>query len=363
MHNCEFCGKPTTMPFHCSHCDGFFCGKHRIPENHNCSVVGSAVGHSKGRGSTRVPVYPKSYPNKTKKRGTPSEKRYRYTEPRRISKKIKILLLCIILLSVYTGGNPFGGKYSFFNSNIKMPTYKNTIDTLNKYSVGIENKIIESKNKLSEYAEESQKTTSRPSYVVSSPRCSVITIQYNYKSTEADSRQIIEYLNQIRTENGKKNISFDKRVFDLAVARAEDMRNYSYLDHTNPYTGTCPSNMKSDYGLKPGEYVAENALGNPEYSEDKCTEIRIKSMKEAITSWMTSRGHRYNLLYDTHVAGAVGCYKNMCTFLGLNYDRFGEGCHTADEGEAYWDSAPLKPDEDPYIFKKDQDKIIVRIIE
>ncbi len=57
MHDCEFCGKSTKMPFNCSHCNGIFCGKHRLPENHNCSIVGGNVGYSKGRGSTHVPVY------------------------------------------------------------------------------------------------------------------------------------------------------------------------------------------------------------------------------------------------------------------------------------------------------------------
>ncbi len=155
--------------------------------------------------------------------------------------------------------------------------------------------------------------------------CSVIQIEYNYKSSEEDSKQAIDYLNKIRKQNGKSEILFDKRVFELAVARAKDMREYNYLDHTNPYTGTCPDNMKTSYGISSYEYVAENAFGNPQYSEGSCTEIQMRPMTEAIDDWMTSRGHRYNLLYDTHIAGAVGCYKNMCTFLGLNRDRFGEG--------------------------------------
>jgi uncharacterized protein YkwD len=172
----------------------------------------------------------------------------------------------------------------------------------------------------------------------SSIGCSAIQIQYNYKSTEEDAKEAINYINTLRTNNGKKSISFDKRVFELAVARAKDMRDYNYQDHTNPFTGTCPDNMKSQFGLNSYEYVAENAFGNEEYSEDSCTKIEIRSMTEVIDSWMTSRGHRYNLLYDGHISGAVGCYKNMCTFLGLNYDRFGEGCHTAKEGIEFWNT-------------------------
>ena len=175
--------------------------------------------------------------------------------------------------------------------------------------------------------------------------CSYIQIEYNYLSTKEDSKSAIQYINQIRQKNGKNPISFDERVFELAVARAKDMREYNYLDHTNPTTGTCPDNLKRDFGFRNNEYLSENANGNPEYSEDRCTEIEYRSMNEVIDSWMESRGHRYNLLYNEHTAGAVGCYKNMCTFLGLNRDRFGEGCYTGDEGLAYWESAEKQPGE------------------
>lgn len=38
MSYCEFCGeKAGALPFKCSYCGGNFCGKHRLPENHDCS--------------------------------------------------------------------------------------------------------------------------------------------------------------------------------------------------------------------------------------------------------------------------------------------------------------------------------------
>lgn len=178
--------------------------------------------------------------------------------------------------------------------------------------------------------------------------CPVIIQEINYKTSEDDSKAAIAYLNKIRKQYGKNEISFDKRVFELAVARAKDMRTYNYLDHTNPITGTCPDNMKSAYGINPSEYLAENALGNPEYSEGSCTELISKPMTEAIDSWMESRGHRYNLLYDKHISGAVGCYKNMCAFLGLTHDEFGlggKGCYAAEEGTKFWSGAEKQPGE------------------
>lgn len=39
MPYCEFCGEETgILPFICNYCGGHFCGKHRLPENHNCTL-------------------------------------------------------------------------------------------------------------------------------------------------------------------------------------------------------------------------------------------------------------------------------------------------------------------------------------
>jgi Zn-dependent protease len=39
---CQVCATDTMMPFRCPFCGGQFCSAHRIPENHNCSKIGSA---------------------------------------------------------------------------------------------------------------------------------------------------------------------------------------------------------------------------------------------------------------------------------------------------------------------------------
>lgn len=170
----------------------------------------------------------------------------------------------------------------------------------------------------------------------------------NYENSVENSKAAIAHVNQLRRQYGKREIAFDERAFELAVSRAKDQRENSYLDHTNPKTGTCPDNMKSDYGLRPHEYVAENGFGNPVYSEKPLTRIERRPMTEPIEPWMDSRGHRYNLLYDEHLAGAVGCYKNMCVFLGLNHNRFGEGCYKAAETSKIWKTAPRRPGEVEY---------------
>ena len=152
------------------------------------------------------------------------------------------------------------------------------------------------------------------------------------ESSEEYAIKSIEYVNQKRLQNGKNPISHDPRVYELAMARAKDMHEYQYLDHTNPITGSCPYNMKSEFGLKSNENVAENAAlfgteTNPILYNPLYTEI--------IDGWMDSTGHRMNLLSYEHVAGSVACYGGFCVFLGLNHGLYGEGCYTASEGQAY----------------------------
>ena len=37
-NKCAYCGESFDhLPFYCRRCDKYFCTKHRLPENHNCS--------------------------------------------------------------------------------------------------------------------------------------------------------------------------------------------------------------------------------------------------------------------------------------------------------------------------------------
>jgi len=149
-----------------------------------------------------------------------------------------------------------------------------------------------------------------------------------------ESKKAIDYINSLRIESDRNPIGFDQRAYELSLARVRDTIEYDYFDHTNPITGTCPDSMKSSFGFSSNEYVAENLAGG------------ISNPISAVDLWMTSQGHRYNLLYSTHVAGAVACESGNCAFLGLNYDGFGTGCHTGAEGEAFHKSLGRCSDEE-----------------
>ena len=152
-------------------------------------------------------------------------------------------------------------------------------------------------------------------------------------TTVGKAQKVLTYVNQLRAENGVSALRYDVRVYRLAIARVNDMDQYNYMDHTNPVTGTCPDSIKSQFGLSNNEYVAEDAYGF-DYGGSYSSGLE----QQAISSWMTSRGHRYNLLYP-HTAGAVVCSRGgHCVFEGLNTAGFGSGCHTGAEGLAFWNS-------------------------
>jgi uncharacterized protein YkwD len=116
------------------------------------------------------------------------------------------------------------------------------------------------------------------------------------------------------------------------------MDQYGYLDHTNPTTGTCAYSLKSQFGLSSTEYVAENAFG---FQSGGSYHSGLE--KEAVNSWMSDRGHKYNMLYP-HIAGAVACSSGgHCVFIGLNRDRFTDGCYSAAQGEAFWATVGVQP--------------------
>lgn len=151
-----------------------------------------------------------------------------------------------------------------------------------------------------------------------------------------ESKDSITAINEERAKYGKNAIRFDQRAYELAVARSKDMFDNDYFDHVNPKTGECSYTLKSKFGFRNNEFLAENAFGAGGGSY---------SIQDALPSWMTSRGHRYNLLYDSHYAGAFACYGGYCVFEGVNNDNFGEGCSIGEEGMAFWKKVEKQPGE------------------
>jgi len=128
-------------------------------------------------------------------------------------------------------------------------------------------------------------------------------------------KDTFEKLNALRSEKGLRRLSWDDRAYNMAVARSKDMSDRDYFSHLTP-EGECMQTLKSIYGFRSGETVAENIW---------MISGGIADPNEALNSWIGSPGHYANLFYEDHVSGAIGCYSLYCVFNGINNDPYGLG--------------------------------------
>jgi len=165
------------------------------------------------------------------------------------------------------------------------------------------------------------------------------------------SKEALEYLNQIRKKYGREELVWDDRIYRLAVFRSKDMLQKKYFDHVTP-EGKCAEDFKKDFSITEYGSFAENLGGMTSYEDGETFKVNVEgityyiggepapdtNVKEAIDGWMESRGHRYALLYPykDYKKSAIGCYKSICTFLVLTTEPF--QCVRGDEGIAYWKS-------------------------
>lgn len=153
--------------------------------------------------------------------------------------------------------------------------------------------------------------------------------------SKEDSQKTFDRINQIRQENGVTALLWDDKIYELAKWKAEDLTKRGYFDHVDP-DGKCVGQYASNFGLSySSDSFAENIFG---YSSSTWFE-----QDEAVDSWMESRGHRYNLLFEGHNSGAIACDSKNCVFIGQG----GSGwvCDTGEAGLAFWNSVGTQPGE------------------
>jgi len=137
-----------------------------------------------------------------------------------------------------------------------------------------------------------------------------------------ESVEVFNYLNNLRSEKGLSILSWDERAYEMAVERAKDMDAREYYSHLTP-EGDCMFTLKSNFGFKTTEIVAENLGGMTHYSNNE--PIPSATIYEPLESWIKSPGHNANLFYSKHKSGAIGCYKAICIFNGVHNDPYGLG--------------------------------------
>ncbi len=132
---------------------------------------------------------------------------------------------------------------------------------------------------------------------------------FKVNTTVDESRQAVLYLNRLRAAEGETPLLFDERAYELALARAEDMAEYKYLNYTNPKTGSSALALKRSYGFSPNEFLIETLYG-------QWTAYVPGIETQAIDSWMMDTGNRQRLFFN-QTAGAVACYRGYCSYIGI----------------------------------------------
>jgi uncharacterized protein YkwD len=144
-------------------------------------------------------------------------------------------------------------------------------------------------------------------------------------STENDSKQAIQNINEVRKKAGKNPLNYSSKAYNLAIAIAKDMNQYGYFDFTNPKTKTCADNMKLGFGFTNEEYLAQSIYRYVPIGAN--VGFETKNVSQVAKEWVEGAiSTDQNFLYPQHVAGAVGCDENKCVFLALNYSGYGKGC-------------------------------------
>jgi uncharacterized YkwD family protein len=84
----------------------------------------------------------------------------------------------------------------------------------------------------------------------------------------------------------------DAALSNLALAKAADMSNNNYFDHTSPTYGS-PFDMMKQYGISYNTAGENIAMGQ-------------RSPEEVMTQWMNSEGHRKNIMNPSFTTIGVG---------------------------------------------------------
>ncbi|HEY3559808.1 MAG TPA: CAP domain-containing protein [Kribbella sp.] len=125
--------------------------------------------------------------------------------------------------------------------------------------------------------------------------------------TNTQERQVLDYTNQIRQQQGCGPLRLDSALVEAAGKHASDMVRRHYMDHTNP-DGQDPGDRMKAAGYRGSSWGENIAAG-------------YDSAQKVVAAWMQSDGHRKNIL---------NC---RFTTIGIGYDA---GRVKSDYGPGSW---------------------------
>ncbi|WP_019424626.1 CAP domain-containing protein [Paenibacillus sp. OSY-SE] len=109
-------------------------------------------------------------------------------------------------------------------------------------------------------------------------------------------QQVLDLVNQERTNAGLKPLSLNSSLSKMAMAKAQDMYNNNYFDHQSPTYGS-PFDMMKAFGItysSAGENIAKGQT----------------SPAEVMNQWMNSPGHRANILNSSFTQIGIAYYNS-----------------------------------------------------
>lgn len=106
--------------------------------------------------------------------------------------------------------------------------------------------------------------------------------------------EVIKLVNQERSKAGLKALTGDSALNNMALAKAKDMSQNNYFDHTSPTYGS-PFQMMTKFNIS-YSYAGENIAKGQ------------KTPQDVVTAWMNSEGHRANILNANYTLIGVGYY-------------------------------------------------------
>ena len=109
-------------------------------------------------------------------------------------------------------------------------------------------------------------------------------------------KEVVRLVNEIRKQNGLRELTYDWQLSRVARIKSEDMRDNKYFSHTSPTYGS-PFQMMKSFGItyrSAGENIARGQA----------------TPQAVVNAWMNSAGHRANILNPSFTRIGVGFAAN-----------------------------------------------------
>jgi uncharacterized YkwD family protein/spore coat assembly protein SafA len=120
----------------------------------------------------------------------------------------------------------------------------------------------------------------------------ILTIPTTDSSVVNYEKEVVKLVNEIRVQNGLKELTYNWELSRVARYKSQDMRDNRYFSHTSPVYGT-PFQMMKSFGItyrSAGENIARGQ----------------RTPQEVVNAWMNSSGHRANILSSSFTEIGVG---------------------------------------------------------